>query len=530
MRPWRSRLDAVLGAAWYLVVVVVLPVIVLLIAGLVFLWQQGYLLNTLLFWLAVTLIGYGLFEFWPKSQSKAVHDNSPTNQLGENHSLDDNRIPDQLDTPADWTDRDREAWQLSCTAIEDALAQTTSWDELPDIGLQQLSLIAEQYHRAEPDAQWRFTLPEALLIVSVASERYRRVIMETVPFAESIQLGSVLSLYRRKQQLKGGYIWFNRARRVARLINPVSAVVGEVREYVTGRVLGQVSDTLQRSLQRLLLQEIAQASINLYSGRLKVSDAELHDYVSRESLADKHRHATPSEPLRVLILGQISAGKSSLINALVDELQAETDSLPSTDQLTVHVLNTANHDIIHLVDTPGIERNEATLDTLAEAAQHADLTVWVARATQPGRAADHALLQRIQHHFDAHPERRAPPTVLVMTYADALSPKNQWDPPYDLSSNQGKALTIRTALDSVREQIGFLKDTTAIPVCVADDRQHYNVDAVSSQILALAEDAVNTQLNRRRVERASQGPGWQARWQQVRKLGKALGRSVMGRS
>src|SRR5207248_7471706 len=52
--------------------------------------------------------------------------------------------------------------------------------------------------------------------------------------------------------------------------------------------------------------------------------------------------AATSEPLRMLILGQVKAGKSSLVNALFGAIRAATDVVPTTAQLTPYVLERAD--------------------------------------------------------------------------------------------------------------------------------------------------------------------------------------------
>lgn len=548
-----TRLNAAgVGSLWYLLLVVVLPTVSLMGIALYALWQSGQLLLVLLGWLGVTFIAYVVFVNLPhrKARRRLAAAREQQDEAVRDAAEGDSDLPDQLDERADWSERDSAIWQRRCIAIEESLSTDPAWNALPVLAADELAAIATEYHGPKANARFRFTLPEGLLVVSVASERYRRLVKDNVPFADRITVASLVTLYERQAQIVESWTWIDRARRVARLVNPVAAVVGELRDQFTGRVLSETSTALQQDLKRLLLQEIAQVGIDLYSGRLKVSDRELAEYQSRAVRADGTRGVEAAEPLRVVLLGQISAGKSSLVNALAETLAAEVDLLPTTDRTTVHVLHAAHSDetadeladeaadgandppggdaTLHVVDTPGIDDDPDRQRQLVRVASDADLIIWVARATQPARAPDQQLHAQFVKHFAARPERRMPPVLLALTHIDRLPPRNEWDPPYDLEWPAGKAATIRRALDSAAAAIGLDADTPEVPVSLnSPDGGVYNVDTVAAQIMMLADEATLAQFNRRRVERGGDTGGWRARWRQTRALGVAVGKRVI---
>ena len=59
------------------------------------------------------------------------------------------------------------------------------------------------------------------------------------------------------------------------------------------------------------------------------------------------------EPLQVLVVGQVKAGKSSLINALLGEQRAPVDTLPATDDVDLYECQPEGLPPIILRDTPG---------------------------------------------------------------------------------------------------------------------------------------------------------------------------------
>lgn len=524
------------GATWYISLVIVLPLASLSILGIIYLWQQGHLLSIAVAWLAFTLIGYGAFLVWPltwpftkkhSTTARKAQDDLPTSE----------RLPERLESREYWTEQDQIIWRNICVEIDGLLAQQSEWETLPTHALSLLATISSHYQAATSKNKisgssleklaYEFTLPEALLVLSVASTRYRKLLVDHIPFAEKLKVSTVLKLYDHKQNIETGFTWFTHGRRLLRLTNPLAAVVGELKDQLTNRVFNQLSVNVQTDLKRLLLQEVAQVGIDLYSGKLKTSSSELSRYESAALRDDATRQPAAPEPLRIVLLGQSSSGKSSLINALSGTLKAEVDHLPTTQSAQTHVLKLESAAPIHLIDTVGLEESASSMASLTNLAVHADLIVFLARATQPARGPDHQLYESIRQYFQEKAARRQPPLLLVMSHIDQLRPKNQWDPPYDLNSNSSKAQNIAMALRSSIDQIGLPEQTPAVPVCLSPMRGFYNVDAVAAQLMMLQDSATLAQWNRRRNELGQTGIAWTERWSQVKRLGRVLGRSAL---
>ena len=478
-------------AVWYLLLVVVLPLLSLSTLGLIYLWDHKGLLAVTVVWLAITMIGYGLIVWKAKKDRRsnvavvATSDSDNPTKL-----LPDPWLPEQLATPAHWTPEDINTWQHYCEVVEELVADDPPWDELPTVSMQLLSRLANSYKTpqgtplSERDI-YRFTLPEALQVLSIACARYRQLILAHIPFVDKANVSSLLGWYERKATLQTGLGWLNNARRLLRLTNPIAAAVGELREQFTHRLFAKFSVNLQTELKRLLLQEVVQTGMDLYSGRLKHTNEEMLAYQSQPQRQDLSQKADAQEPMRVMLLGQTNSGKSSLINALIQGIEADVDQLPSTDSMRTHVLTltvsgdrserlTGSGQCIHLIDTPGVDGTEEQLESLAHSAIDADLIVCVARANQPARSPDQKLMSLIQEQFIQQPRRRQPPIVLALTHIDQLSPRSEWAPPYDLNNDIGKARSIALALDSAAYQIGLPSQCAAIPVCLSAERRTFH--------------------------------------------------------
>ncbi|MFK7862309.1 MAG: GTPase family protein [Granulosicoccus sp.] len=560
------------AAVWYVLLVFCLPLVTLVVLGLIMLWQNDWLIFVSVIWLLLTLTGYALYRLWPATllsaaTTQSVSDNvtlqDPARAQGSNEDelqTDDSvdaKLPMRLEQRADWTALDNRVWLRALETVELTLKKKPQWEELPELSLAMLTAVSDFYNiendlslkkdsrktAGVSDKTYSFTLPEVLLVLSITSSRYRQLVLDYIPFADKIKVSALLSLYARQDQIKTSAKWINTIRRTTRFANPLAAITAELRDQFTNRIFTNLSEKVQNDLKRLLLQELVQVAMDLYSGRLKSSVSELSDYRSESYLRDADSHVLPTEPLRIVLAGQLSSGKSSLINALVNRLEAETDILPTTGNKTVHALhwtdkNSDSHECetapepLHLIDTVGLSESLETLESLVDITQQADLLIWVARANQPARAPDLALHQALREAFASQPVRRPAPVLLVLTHIDQLKPKAIWQPPYDLGSDVAKAVSIKQAIESTRQQIGLLDSTPVVPVCLASNLAPYNVDLVAAQIMLLQTDATQTQLNRRRTERDSNSVSWRDRWNQASKLGtvsgKVLIRSVLG--
>lgn len=521
-----------LSAMAYLVLVFIIPVTTLSVIGLIYLVENNLLLTILLGWLVVTAVGYLAFVVWPSRQYVKL---ARSHSQAEEQATDNNvSLPHQLTPQGNWTTQDIDIWTKLCQTIENLIDEKPAWKSLPDLSLLLLSDVSSHYNSNasstvsnDPTLKYRFTVPEALLVLSIGAHRYRELVLTHIPFSERITVSSMLSLYERQTDIQTGYTWLNRARRILRVSNPLAAAVGELRDQFTNRVFSHLSDNVQNDLKRLLLQEVVQVGIDLYSGKLKSTPSELIGYRSDTFKQDKQRTPDAVEPLRIVLLGQSNAGKSSLINALAESLQAEVDILPTTSHIQTHALDIDPSLKVHLIDTVGLEHISHQQNKLVELAIQSDLIVFVARSTQPARSVDNRLYQAVSKAFDMKPARRQPPILLVLTHVDQLKPRNEWSPPYDLGSENPKAKTMIMALKSCIEQIGLPAETPAVPVCLSEMKGFYNVDAVSTQLMLLQDSATLAQWNRRRVERGEQGVSWDERWSQIKSLGQVIGRAAI---
>src|SRR5262249_22484315 len=143
--------------------------------------------------------------------------------------------------------------------------------------------------------------------------------------------------------------------------------------------------------------------------------------VEKKEPAEPPRSARPVG-VTIAVIGQVKAGKSSLINALLGERKAQTDVLPLTTDVTRYDLvapGVPTH--LVLLDTTGYGRAGAAADNLeetADAVQGSDLVLLVTHARNPARKADVDFFTRLRQWFVDRPHLRFPPAIVVLTHVD----------------------------------------------------------------------------------------------------------------
>jgi len=178
-------------------------------------------------------------------------------------------------------------------------------------------------------------------------------------------------------------------------------------------------------------------------------------------------------------MGQVKAGKSSVVNALLGEQRARTDVLPATSEVTRYKLQAEGIPTrLVLLDTVGYGHTgpkEDQLRATTDSAQQSDLLLLVLHARNPARQADLTMLQQLTAWFAARPDLKMPRVLAVLTHIDLLSPAMDWSPPYDWERPQRpKEKSIEAAAAAVREQLGEYL-VGVVPVCAAEGKV-YGVD------------------------------------------------------
>ena len=92
------------------------------------------------------------------------------------------------------------------------------------------------------------------------------------------------------------------------------------------------------------------------------------------------------------------AGKSSLVNALANAVDAAVDALPATARFTAYRLTHEGLPAALVIDSPGLT-GAGQFDALIEAADDCDMVLWVVSAARAARDIDARALAAIREHF-----------------------------------------------------------------------------------------------------------------------------------
>ena len=476
-RNWREVL---------LALVVALPWLCLVALGGVWLWQGGHVLA----WAAGAVV-LGLLA-WPLR--RAVRRRAQAEA----------RLALRADPAPAWTASERAAWD-QVLAVADAAEPLsfTERDPLVALARQTVETVARHFHADASDAWARFTLPEALLLAERVARDLRRQALRHIPGVREVRLDHLLWTQRVYDRYGAALGWAGRIgyglwRGTRLVLNPLQAVVQEARDVLMDQTSGVLSARMRAHATRLIVLEVGRAAIDLYAGRLSLSDDELEAARARDlDGAD----ASPVGPVRILLAGQVNAGKSSLVNALARAARCAVGPVPTTNGAVDYLLTVEGRPPVVLVDMPGLVGGADAGRALAAQAGRADLVLWVAAATQPARAIDRAGLDALRAAIGGQLARRPPPILLALTHVDLLRPAGEWAPPYDVNTPAtAKARTMRAAMEAVAGELA-LPLNALVPVALAGEP--YNIDALWARIALELGEAQLVQADRLRQGGAS---------------------------
>jgi GTPase Era involved in 16S rRNA processing len=451
---------------WRLAVVAVLlggPFAALALLGWYFLWLRW---GVWTWWpLAASMaLGYGLALYWQRRRRLLPLAEPPP--------------------PEHWTDRDREASRVIDGRL--ARASTLSVDQLTDVEFYRKTTIelahelAVFYYPGAQDPLSHLTAPEVLAVAELVSHDLAEMVEHYVPGGNRLSLRDWQTAQRWAKRVTEGYqLYSNVSWAIAALLNPVATVS----RYAASQA--GLTAPVQLFQQDLLLwfyrqyvRQLGTYLIELNSGRLRVGATRYRQLVAARRLTAAAPEGAPPDvdvpavpQVTITLLGQVKAGKSALVNALLGERRAQTDVLPATSgvdryELTVQGVPTR----LVLQDTVGYGHAGPKADQLAatrEAARESDMLLLVTNARNPGRQADVAQLEDLDAFYRSRPDLKRSPLLVVLTHIDLLSPALEWSPPYDWRHpSRPKEQSIQDAMAEAQKQLGRQAEVV-VPVCAA---------------------------------------------------------------
>lgn len=394
-----------------------------------------------------------------------------------------------FDVPLHWTKRDEQAWELVKARAE--ASRKLDQEKLGNIQFyletgQEMALeLARFYNPNAKDPISSLTVPEILAVVELATHDLAEMTQQYLPGGHLLTVGE----WKKAKQLTD---WYQTASNVYWAVSAVFNPFNTALRYLATKVgMGTPLQLLQQNLflwfYTAFVHRLGTYLIDLNSGRLRVGaeryrlwlktlkEADGREEKREERIQDGDGKPEPQLPsVTLTLIGQVKAGKSSLINALLGDQKAKTNVLPETQSITVYeLMPEAAESPLQLLDTVGYGHEGPREDQLREtekASQKSDLLLFVLHGLNPARHADLEVLKKLRTWFEKRHSLKMPPVLAVLTHIDLLSPKMEWQPPYDWTNpKRTKEKQIHEAMVIVKEQLGD-HIVGVIPICGAEGK------------------------------------------------------------
>lgn len=478
---------------WLVIAGYLLPILALVAVGVYTLWQQqlfGVLLAMMLL-LSLASLVYCRIQ-----------------QMANPETIINRHEKGFVEPSVDWSSQELQLWEALNTRILSYLNTNDDWSELKAYGLLIASETASAFEKKDLD----FSISEALQMLEEISRRYRLVLAQHLPsdLLHRVKLSHLQKGYELNDKYGDTIVSITGAlqylRRIARLINPVNAIIGELKDHISSQVFEELKGNLLFNSKRALLQEVASVCIDLYSGRFLIDETRIGQ--SSMVKQDNARQAPELEPLRVVIIGQTNAGKSSLVNSLAQDAFAEVDSLPSTNQVQTYRYQVDGREALRLIDTPSLDSDPKTLSKIQDEIIQADLVLWLLKANQSARQLDQELRVHLDSFYAAKENisRKKPKFIAVLNQIDRLKPTSEWRPPYSLDNPQvDKEKSILAALNYNQELLNF---DIILPLALPENMPQWGLENLEDVIEKAYLEGKNIQRNRQRLAAMATDDSW----------------------
>lgn len=389
----------------------------------------------------------------------------------------------KVDPSGNWPPAGREAWrQIELIAGRPEIVDVPidRAEPLWELFQEVLLAAARQYHPRSAKPLLEIPVPHLLRVVELVCHDLREAFSEKIPGSHILTINDLMRLKRLATLAPSLYRLY---RVIGLVISPVTGLARELNLYMQNRVVNESAQETKRWILQFAVKKAGFYAIELYSGNLVLTDVEIKSFTAPTTRASLGREqardaAVQEEPLRILVLGQVKAGKSSLVNALFGEVKAAVDVVPRTRHVEPYLLERDGLRRAIILDTAGYEDAAHAASTLEEARSEllqCDLILLTCSAQSAARDADRRLLNGVRELFQHDPDREFPPLVVALTHIDQLRPVREWTPPYDIAQPQGmKAEQIRQAMEVTAADLQ-VDLSRVVPVCLRPE-QIYNVE------------------------------------------------------
>lgn len=490
-----------------MLVIFVLPFLVLMGLGGYWLWQHDWLYQAIGVLSANSVLIYAVL----RQRSQKIKSEKTQQSL--------------ISPNVNWTDEGREAWKALESIVE-------RWKNEPDLFTHSnkallltnevLTTVAKHFHADSKYPILEFPLPYLFKLITLVCNDIQQEVLNKIPGSHAVTVGDFLRAKDVLDKLNNVKLFFNAGKL---LFNWQGVLLSKARGVLLDKGINFVTDEISQRLVNVYVNKLGYYAIQLYSGQMTLDDIVPTEIITRDSKSDIEKSINNEktiEPLRLLVLGQVSSGKSSLINALFDDVKSAVSVLPTTAEITPYVLERDGLQQAIILDSVGY--GGLTHDVLPEFLKRqwdkTDIILMVCSASNAARHADTEQLNAIRSYFQQERQLSMPVIIAIATHIDRLRPVQEWQPPYNIQQPETpKAKNIRSFCEVIAGELN-LPIANIVPVCLNSEIGIYNID---DGLMPMIHENLNA-AQRVRYLRCLRHQQNQSYWQQWREQALGLGK------
>lgn len=399
-RRWRFLLTwGAVALCW------VIPVVVLIVAGSIWLYTEGWLLWWFLGAFVTGIVGWLIAR---QAVRKRVVFPGP-----------------EVKPALDWPPVGVAAWQEVERLAEEAEGNPPPldrWGEWERLFTRVIEAVARHYYPESSNPLLEVSLPRLLRVIELAACDVRKAVCDHIPLADKLTIGD----FRRAQRLQTLLSQLYQVYRIATLVvNPLHGLGRVLRDMAVQGLQQTTADAMVRWAAGYIVRRTGYYAIMLYGGYVILEEEELLEHqtgrsVQDQSAASRLMALQAREPIRMVVVGRPGAGKSSVINAVAGRAVAPLN-VPNRRAAPYCLEGEEGAPARVVIELPDLEFVSGKLPAwVSTELVGADLVILVVDATSGDFDLERAFVAKFRECFAAKPHLICPPLVVVATHADLL--------------------------------------------------------------------------------------------------------------